>query len=165
MYLAEKVEIYLNNLDYVVGYGNTCITHMMNLKETLFDYNQEEADTGIVLHVLDVSERDPFTDLVISYSDTDVLLILLFYYEDLCPSCIFKTRNNEFKLQTIHEKHAKLCSVFIRFPDVTKQANLMVIQSFHAEGHVDHPMSLSWKHFEHLAKISPRLLMMGLRTL
>ena len=56
MYLAEKVEIYLNNLDYVVVYGNTCITNMMNLKEILFYYDQEEADTGIVLHALDVSE-------------------------------------------------------------------------------------------------------------
>ena len=40
MYLAKKVEIYLNNLDYVVVYENTCITNMMNVKETLFDYNQ-----------------------------------------------------------------------------------------------------------------------------
>ena len=80
-------------------YGNTCITNMMNLKETLLDYNQEEADTGIVLHALDVSERDSFTDLVIPCSDTNVFLILLFYYENLCSSCIFKTRKNEFKLQ------------------------------------------------------------------
>ena len=56
MYLAKKVEIYLNNLDYVVVYGNTCIKNIMNLKEKLFDYNQEETDTGIVLHALDVSE-------------------------------------------------------------------------------------------------------------
>ena len=34
--------------------------------------------------------------------------------------------------KTLEEKHAKLCSVFIHFPDATKQANLMVIQSFHA---------------------------------
>ena len=96
MYLTEKVEIYLNNLDYVVVCGNTCITNMMNLKET-FDYNQEEADAGVVLHALEVSQRDPFTDLVISCSYTDVLLILLFYFEDLCSSYIFKNRNNEFK--------------------------------------------------------------------
>ena len=71
MYLVEKVEIYLNNLDYVVVYGNTCITDLMNLKET---------GTGIVLHALDVSEPEPFINLVISCSDTDVLLIRLFYY-------------------------------------------------------------------------------------
>lgn len=41
---------------YVVVYGNTCIINTMNLKETLSDYNQEEADTGKVLHALDVSE-------------------------------------------------------------------------------------------------------------
>ena len=43
MYLAGKVDIYLNNLDYVVVYGNTYITNLMNSKETSFDYNQEEA--------------------------------------------------------------------------------------------------------------------------
>ena len=78
MYLAGKVDIHLSNLDYVVVYGNTCITNMINLNETLFDYNQEEADTGIVFRVFDVSKRDLFTNLVISCSDTDVLLILLF---------------------------------------------------------------------------------------
>ena len=92
MFLAEKVEIYLNNLDYVVVYGNIW-------KHTCTRKHYLEADTGIVLHALDVSERDPFTDPVISCSDTDVLLILLFYHEDLCSSCIFKTRNNDIKFK------------------------------------------------------------------
>ena len=54
---------------------------------------------------------------------------------------------------------------FIHFLDVTKQASLMVIRSFHAGIYFDHPLNLSWKHFEHLVKFSPHLLMMGLRTL
>ena len=121
MYLAEKVEIYPKNPDYVVVYGNTCITNMMNLKETL-----------------------------------------LFYYEDLCSSCIFKTRNNKFKLQRIHENLGrKACEallgfqVFIHFPDVTKQTNLMVIRSFHAGSYFDHLMRISWKHFETWRKSLP----------
>ena len=40
-------------------------------------YGQEEADTGIVLHVMNVCKRDPFTKFTISWSDIDVLLILL----------------------------------------------------------------------------------------
>ena len=104
---------------------------------------------------------------ILSYSDTDVLLILLFYYKDLCSSCIFKTRNNEFKFQIIHENLGRqACKALLGFDSFSgwdqKQASLMVIRSFHAGIYFDHPMSLSWKHFKHLEKISPHLLMMDL---
>jgi len=45
------------------------------LGEKLYNYNQKGADTVIVLHAIDVTKRDPFTDLVVLCSDTDVLLI------------------------------------------------------------------------------------------
>ena len=102
MYLAGKVDIHLSNLDYVVVYGNTCITNMINLNETLFDYNQEEADTGIVFQVFDVSERDPFTNLVISCSDADVLLIHLITFVNAYSK--LETTNSSCK--QFKEKHA-----------------------------------------------------------
>ena len=49
-------------------FGNTCKTNI-NINENLFNFNQEEANTGIVLHALDVTQKNPYSELVISCSD------------------------------------------------------------------------------------------------
>ena len=93
MKLTEYLSKKLNNtltLDFVVVYGNCCLTNISSLNRKLLHYNQEKADTGIVLHALDVSENDPFTVLVIACSDTIVLLILLNYFEDINDCTILK---------------------------------------------------------------------------
>ena len=76
--------------------------------------------------------------------------------------CIYLVKSS---WQAYRWKRVRPCSVLFHLPDVTNQTNWMVIQSLHAGSSFDHPMSLSWKHFEHLAKISPHLFLMGLRTL
>ena len=77
-----------------------------------------------------MSKNDPFTELVISCSDTDVLLILLNYFEDINGCTIFKTSHHEYYLREIHESlkpvSLKHFLVFMDFQDVTKQGNFMV---------------------------------------
>ena len=68
------------------------------------NHNQEEADTSIVLHAIDVIQRDPSTDLVISCSDTDVLLILLNYLDSISLSTIFRTSSHDIPLRFAYEK-------------------------------------------------------------
>ena len=46
----------------------------------------KKKQTQVVLYTLDVTQRNPFSGLLISCSDTDVLLILLHYFEDICSS-------------------------------------------------------------------------------
>jgi len=79
-YLSIKLKEALRK-DFVIVYGNCCLTNIPSLDPELFNYNQEEADTGIVLHALDVCKNGPFTELVIACSDTDVLLIILNYFK------------------------------------------------------------------------------------
>ena len=100
--LSKKLNDTLT-LDFVVVYGNFCLTNVFSLNRELFDYNQEDTDTGIVLHALNVSKNDPFTELVITCSDTDVLLILLNYFGDINSCTIFKTSQQEYYLREIHE--------------------------------------------------------------
>ena len=71
------------DINYVVVYQNTCLSNIKDLDKDLFIYNHEEADTGIVLHAIDVCNRNPFSELVIKCSDTDVLLILLHYVDNI----------------------------------------------------------------------------------
>ena len=75
-YLSKKLH-YTLTLDFVVVYGNCCLTNISSFNRELFDNNQKEADTGIVLHALDVHKNDPFTEIVIACSDAGVLLIML----------------------------------------------------------------------------------------
>ena len=101
-YLSKKLNDTLT-LDFVVVCGNCCWTNISSLNRELFGYNQEEVDTGTVQHTLYVSKNDPFTELVISCSDTHVILILLNYFEDTNGCTIFKTSHHEYCWRKIHE--------------------------------------------------------------
>lgn len=101
-YLTKKLQLQLD-VEYVIVYRMTCVTNILDLDPELKSYTHEEADTGIVLHAIDVCKRDPFTDLVISCSDTDVLLILLHYFDELSSSTIFRTTQHDITLQLVYE--------------------------------------------------------------
>ena len=101
-YLSEKLVQQLK-VDYIVIHHKYLITNILDLDPSLRNYSHEEADTGIVLTTLDVSKRDPFTDLAISCTDTDVLLILIHYYEQLTSSFVFKTTVHSYFLGEIYE--------------------------------------------------------------
>ena len=89
--------------DYVVVFNKTVLTNLADLDNNLRNYNHEVVDTGIVLHALDVSKRDPFSKLAAFCSDIDVLLLLLHSFDKLSSSAIFKTINTEFVLRKIYE--------------------------------------------------------------
>lgn len=78
----EQVFLTLSEISirYVIVYSATCDTNILDLDPALSNHKQEEADTSIVLHEIDVTRRNPFADLTISFSDTDVLLIQLHYF-------------------------------------------------------------------------------------
>ena len=105
-YLSKKLCENLT-IDYVVVYGASLFTNISDLNENLKYYSQEEADTGIILHALDASKRDPLSKIVISCSDTDVLLMLLHYFDDLSPYTIFKTSDHVYYLNYINSQMKK----------------------------------------------------------
>ena len=72
----------------------------------------------MILHALDVSRNDPFTEVAVSCPDTDVPLILLNFFED--PPCFttFKMSHHKYDLQKIYKNLN---------PDITK-----ALLSFHA---------------------------------
>ena len=78
------------------------MSNISDLDVNLKDHCHEEADTCIVLHSLDVAKRNPFSDLVVYCCDTDVLLLLLHYFDDLCSSTVFRTTNRDIRLRTLH---------------------------------------------------------------
>ena len=106
-YLSTKLSQHLVK-DYAVVYRQTILTNMIDLNQNLHIYNHEKADTEIIPHTLDISKRDSFTELVIFCSDTDVLLILLYYFEELSSCAVFKTTNKSYVPRKIHENPTPL---------------------------------------------------------
>ena len=101
-YLRHKLKLELN-MDYVTVYGRKYQTNIADPDPELQTYKHEEPDTDIVLHCIDLSKRDPFTELVVSCYDNDVLLMLLDYFNQLCTTTVFKTLHQQMNLRMIYE--------------------------------------------------------------
>ena len=101
-YLSMKLYNVFKNVVFAASYEFTCISKISDIDARLKDYCHEEADTCIVLHSLDVTKRNLFTDLAVHYYDTDVLLLSLYYFDGLCSSTIFRTTNCDIRLRTLH---------------------------------------------------------------
>ncbi|XP_066919527.1 uncharacterized protein [Clytia hemisphaerica] len=114
-YLSLKLSEHLVK-DFVIVFKETVFSNIPDLNQELFIYNHEEADTAIVLHAIDASARKDFIELVILCSDTDVLLILLHYFDRISSTTIFKTINKEFVLREIHERLSpEICKGLLGF--------------------------------------------------
>ena len=48
------------SIKYAIPYGNTTLTNIPDLHKDMTTYGHEEADTGIVLHAIDISTSNPF---------------------------------------------------------------------------------------------------------
>ena len=118
-YLLPRFAGYLNK-KFVIAFERTCVTNIPGLDSDLKEYGQEEADTGVVLHAMDVCKRDPFTELTISCSDTDVLLILPNYFDQLPSTTTFKTTHHQCNLHSIYEKFTpRVCTALLGFHAMT----------------------------------------------
>ena len=121
--------------DFVVVFDTNCFSNLADLEESLKTYGQEEADTGIVLHAIDVCRRGRFSELTISCSDTYVLLILLNYFEQLPSTTIFKTTEHCYNFRQIFERlrheYVKYYLDFTHLRVATKLGNIMGFQNDH----------------------------------
>ena len=106
-------------INFVAVYGQTCLTNIQGLNPALMIHNQV-ADTSIMLHAIDASQSNSFRDIIISCSDTDVLLILLNYYNELCTNTIFLTREHDMPLRLAYEKLGnEKCKALLGFHAIT----------------------------------------------
>ena len=93
VYLAKKViEFFmLNEWSYAIIYdtfGNTNIEHLC---QNIPNHSQEEADTLMILVAIQMSAQNPFIELYVSSPDTDVLLLLLHHFPELCCHTMLRT--------------------------------------------------------------------------
>ena len=108
------------NVAFAVSYEFTCISNIFDIDARLKDHCHEETDTCIVLQSLDITKCNPFTDLVVYCCDTDVFLLLLYYFDELYSNTIFRTTNRDIHLQTLHiHLDAKLYTSLLGFHALT----------------------------------------------
>ena len=121
--LADRLAAGLEKY-FVVVFDRSCFLNSADLEESHKIYGQEEADPAVVLHAIDVCRRDPFCELTIGCPDTDVLLILLNYFEQLPSTTIFKPT-----LKDLHHEYVKHYLDFTHLQIATKLGNLMGFQN------------------------------------
>ena len=100
-YLNIKLYEVFQNVTFAVSYKFNSVSNISD-DARLYDHCHEEADTCIVLHSLDVTKRNPFTDLAVYCCDADALPLLLYYFNELCSSTIFCTTDRDIRLWTLH---------------------------------------------------------------
>ena len=77
---------------YVVAYNSTAES---NMPDELKFHSHVEADTLIALHSIDVAKRNPFCQIYVACSDTDALLLLLYFYPQICNNTVFHAITRE----------------------------------------------------------------------
>ena len=61
----------------------------------LMNHDHEEADTLLILHALDVAKDNAFKGMYRPFADTDVFLLLIYYYHSLPHLTYFQTGTGE----------------------------------------------------------------------
>ena len=69
--------------NFVVTYDLCSETNLENYPIEMLQHDHEEADTLLILQAIDAAKTDPFRECIVYSPDTDVFLLLIYYYESL----------------------------------------------------------------------------------
>ena len=102
---------------YIVAYSITAESNIVDFPDELKFHSDEEADTLIVLQSLNVAKSSPFCQVYVACSDTDVALLLLYFYPQICNNTIFHAITREIDVGCAYnalgnEKSKVLLGVF-----------------------------------------------------
>ena len=86
--LAEKA---ITNFENAVSYTTKCISNLEDFAQEMLTHDYEEANLLLLLHAVDVSARNSFTELHIYSPYIDVFLLTIHKYPILCANTAFKT--------------------------------------------------------------------------
>ena len=136
-YVAESLEAI--NKKYCVVYETYCRSNILDMAPEMMEHDQEEADTIMILHAIDVSQRNSSSELYISSPDTGVFLLSIYYFPQIITKTFLRTgkRINARDIdlikayQALGAKRAKSlpgfhaltgCDVTSKFSSITKAA-------------------------------------------
>ena len=93
IYLASKAidQLSVGEKQFAVTYNTMSTTNIEGLTIDLQLHDHEEADTLLILHSVEVAKRIPFCDCTVYSPDTDVFLLLIYYYQNLPMATKFRT--------------------------------------------------------------------------
>ena len=93
VYFAENIISILQNMgkSFVIVYETKSVTNIAGYPNDLLNHDQEEGDTLLLLQAKNVCDCNPAANVVVVSSDTDVFLLLIHFYPQLCTNTIFRT--------------------------------------------------------------------------
>ena len=111
-YLADKCLVYFSQhteTNFVVVSGTTAQSNHDRLAPNLCEHRHEVADTLLILHATDANKNSSVKQLDVCSPDTDVLLLLLYWYTHLCTKTRFLTGKGSAKALD-HSETTVYCS-------------------------------------------------------
>ena len=70
-------------IGFSITYAKITETNIPTMSLELMNHDHEETDTLLVLYALDVAKDNPFKECIVLSTDTDVSLLLIYYYQSL----------------------------------------------------------------------------------
>ena len=103
-YLSCKISQVLSAAGkrYIAAYNSTAESNIVNFPGELKFHSHEEVDTLIALHSIDVAKRNPFCQLHVACSDTDVLLLHLYFYSQICNNAVIHAITPEIDVKCVY---------------------------------------------------------------
>ena len=103
-YLSWKISQVLSAAGkrYVPAYNSTAESNIVDFPGELKFHSHEEVDTLIALHSIDVAKRNPFCQLYVACSDTDVLLLHLYFYSQICNNAVIHAITPEIDVKCVY---------------------------------------------------------------
>ena len=86
------------NRNFGVVYNNKCEANS-NSNNSLRNHCHEKVDTLLVLHGINVANYYPFQELYIDCFDTEIFLLILYYFDELCTRMFFNGKNDNINIE------------------------------------------------------------------
>ena len=104
-YLSWKISQVLSAAGkrYVAAYNSTAESNIVDFPGELKFHSHEEVDTLIALHSIDVAKRNLFCQLYVACSDTDVLLLHLYFYSQICNNAVIHAITPEIDVKCVYK--------------------------------------------------------------
>ena len=96
-YLAKhtRTAMQREGIGFSITYAKITETNIPTMLLELMNHDHEEVDMLLILHALDIAKGNPFKECIVLSPDTDVFLILIYYYQSLPHLKYFRTGAGE----------------------------------------------------------------------
>ena len=146
IYLAKHFVSVMERIGkkYVVTYDQVTKTNINEYPRELLQNDHGEADTLIILHAIEVANRNHFCECIISSPDTDVFLLLIHFYENSFARLLYLEQEGGRKNETSMLENAMKPLALIKQKQYSVSTHSQVVTNTCIQGQVEKQLVVSF---------------------